>query len=94
MCQECLITLSKQFMDLSKETPEMSNIMADMSLLCFAASQFKHPMTLNTILSIARVASEGPTELASILMSLTVSGADILEIIEKEKESVPTDCSL
>lgn len=93
MCEKkYLLKLSKDFKDWSEREPEMSNILEDMSLLCFTAAQFKHPMTLNTILGLARVCIQGPDQLGGFLMANTL--ASIAALQETEEENDPSHCSL
>ena len=86
MCEKCFLKLSKQFKDLSEEMPEASHIMEDMSLLCFTASQFRHPLVSNAILAIATVAAQGSHEMAEVLMATTIACGTMLK--EEDDESV------
>ena len=86
MCEKCLIKLSKRFKDLSEEMPEASHIMEDMSLLCFTAAQFRHPLVFNAIMAIATMAAQGPDEMTEVLIATTIACGTMIET-EEEYES-------
>jgi hypothetical protein len=94
MCEKCLLKLSKDFKDWSEREPQMSNILEDMSLLCFTAAQFKHPVTLNTILGIARICVQGEDELGGFLMANIAASITALSDFEVEELHDPSHGSL